>query len=44
LTGEDPGGRVAVVAWPERVSTADAGAAAHELLAGVKLAVADAPS
>lgn len=44
LTGEDPGGRLAVVAWPEGFSTEDAGAAAHELLAGVNLAVADAPS
>jgi hypothetical protein len=43
LTGADLAARVAVVAWPDGFSTEDAGAAAHELLAGVNLAVADAP-
>ena len=43
LTGEEPASRLAVVAWPPDFSTEDAGAAAHELLAEVKRAVADAP-
>jgi anti-anti-sigma factor len=43
LTGEDPAGRLAVVAWPEGFSTEEAGAAAHELLAELNQAVADAP-
>ena len=42
LTGGDPAGRLAVVAWPEGFSTEDAGAAAQELLAGVNRAAADA--
>ena len=42
LTGEDPARRSAVVAWPAEFSTEDAGAAAHQLLAEVNRAVADA--
>jgi hypothetical protein len=43
LTGEDPARQFSVVPWPEHFSTEEAGAAAHELLAGVNRAVAKRP-
>ena len=43
LTGKDPATQLAVVGWPVDFSTEDPGDAAHQLLAEVNQALADAP-
>ena len=43
LTGEDPATQLAVVGWPADFSTEDPGDAAHQMLAEVNRALADAP-
>ena len=43
LIGEDPATQLALVPWPADFSTQNPGEAAHQLLAGVKRALADVP-